>query len=65
MTAMSMTATAASASSTTAKPIGALIKYAQIAKAVQMTEPNIASHNRNVRALTAGTAPPIPDVGSW
>jgi len=62
---MSMTATAASASSTTTKPIGALIKYDQIAKAVQMTKPNTASHSRNVRALMAGTAPPIPDVGSW
>jgi hypothetical protein len=64
MTAMSMTATAAIASRTTTKPIGALIKYAQIAKAVQMTKPNTASHSRNVRALMAGAAPPIPDVGS-
>jgi hypothetical protein len=30
-----------------------------------VTKPNTASHNRKVRALTAGTAPPIPDVGSW
>jgi len=35
---MSMTATAAIASRTTTRPIGALIKYAQIAKAVQMTK---------------------------
>ena len=34
---MSMTATAASAISTATKPIGAFIKYTQIAKAVQMT----------------------------
>jgi hypothetical protein len=55
-----------SASSTTTKPIGALIKYDQIAKAVQMTKPNTASHSRNVRALMAGTAPPItfPRAGS-
>jgi hypothetical protein len=64
MTAMSMTATAAIASRTRRRPIGALIKYAQIAKAVQMTRPNTASHSRNVRALMAGAAPPIPDVGS-
>ena len=62
---MSMTATAASASSTATKPIGALIKYTQIAKAVQITRPNTASHSRNVRALIAGAAPPIPAVGSW
>jgi hypothetical protein len=62
---MSMTATAASASSTATKPIGALIKYTQIAKAVQMTKPNAASHSRNVSALIAGAAPPIPAVGSW
>jgi hypothetical protein len=62
---MSMTATAASASSTATKPIGALIKYTQIAKAVQMTKPNTASHSRNVRALIAGAALPIPAVGSW
>jgi hypothetical protein len=61
MTAMSMTATAASTTSTTTKPIGALIKYAQIAPAVK---PNTASHSHNVRALMAGAAPPIPDVGS-
>jgi hypothetical protein len=65
MTAMSTTAIAASASSTTMKPIGALIKYSQIAKAVQMTKPNTASHTRKVRALAAGAAPPIPAVGSW
>jgi hypothetical protein len=29
-----------------------------------MTKPNTASHSRNVRALMAGGAPPIPDVGS-
>jgi hypothetical protein len=62
---MSMTATAASASSTTTKPIGALIKYSQIAKAVQMTKPNTASHRRKVRALMARAAPPMPAVGSW
>ena len=61
---MSMTATAAIASRTTRRPIGALIKYAQIAKAVHMTKPNTASHSRNVSALMAGAAPPIPDVGS-
>ena len=61
---MSMTATAAIASRTTTRPIGALIKYTQIAKAVQMTKPNTASHSRNVSALMAGAAPPIPDVGS-
>ena len=61
---MSMTATPAIASRTTTRPIGALIKYAQIAKAVQMTKPNTASHSRNVSALMAGAAPPIPDVGS-
>ena len=65
MIAMSMTATAASANSTATKPIGALIEYAQIAKAVQVTKPNAASHSRNVRALRAGAAPPIPAVGSW
>jgi len=64
MTAKSMTATAASASSTTTKPIGALIKYNQIPKAVQMTKPKTASHSRKVRALVAGAAPPIPAVGS-
>lgn len=65
MTTMSMRATAAIASSTITKPIGALIKYDQIAKAVQMTKPNAASHSRKVRALVAGAAPPIPAVGSW
>jgi hypothetical protein len=65
ITAMSMTATAASASSTTTKPTGALIKYSQIAKAVQMTKPNTASPSRKVRALIAGAAPPILAVGSW
>ena len=62
---MSMTATAASASSTTTKASGALIKYSQIAKAVQMTKPNMASHSRKVRALVAGAAPPVLAVGSW
>jgi hypothetical protein len=65
MTAMSMTATAANASSTTTTPIGALIKYTQIANAVQMTKPNTPSQSRNVRGLVAGAAPPIPAVGSW
>jgi hypothetical protein len=60
-----MTATAASTSSTATKPIGALINYTQIAKAVQMTKSNTASHSRPVRALIAGAAPPIPAVGSW
>ena len=62
---MSMTATAASTRSTAMKPNGALIKYSQIANAVQMTKPNTASHSRKVRALVAGAAPPIPAVGSW
>ena len=62
---MSMTATAANASSTTTTPIGALIKYIQIATAVQMAEPNTATYSLNVRALVAGAAPPILAVGSW
>ncbi len=62
---MSMTATAANASSTTTKPIGTSIKDSQIAKAAQMTKPNTASQSLSVRALRAGTAPPIPTVGSW
>jgi hypothetical protein len=62
---MSMTATADIASSTTMKPIGASIKYSQIAKAVQMTKPNTASQSRRVSALMAGAAPPTPAVGSW
>ena len=62
---MSMIATAASTSITTGKTIGAPIRYIQIAKDVHRTRPNTASQSRNVRALMAGAAPPIPAAGSW
>jgi hypothetical protein len=65
MTTMSMTAIAASTSSTAGKTSGASSTYNQIAKDVHRTKPNTARQSRNVRALMAGAAPPIPAAGSW
>ena len=62
---MSIRLVAASTTSTTTKPVGTSITASQIARTEQVTNPNNASQSRNVKALEAGAAPPIPAVGSW